>query len=330
MKALKKRPVAPGIAAVAAIAAMCRWLPGFAALWQRCFMQPFAVAAACLSSKISFPLLELAVVALAGYFSIWLLCAAAKSARSLRWTPLAHWGRSLLRALAALFAIYVLAWLPAYWCDSPPDAAVPTEDIEVLCHALISELNASGLRFPDTDGALRAAEAAASAYGGVSLPVHSVKTARYPEWMNHFKLAGFYSPWTGEALVNPNLSPVALPFTACHELMHRLGVADEGRANIAAWQACLAAGGEMADSARLWALRYAMGALRPLDESAWRTCAEAMRDPVAKAFSGMNGFSSPTSRRSSTADSVAAFAGLGRSACNYDALVAWLAAEYGT
>ena len=116
--------------------------------------------------------------------------------------------------------------------------------------------------------------------------------------------------------VRPNLSAAALPFIACHELAHRLGIADEGAANIAAWIACRQSGGELADSAALWALRYAMAELRASDESAWRRCAQEMRPSLVRTFASMNGFSeeSGTARR---------FFSL-RGFDSYAALIPWL------
>ena len=180
----------------------------------------------------------------------------------------------------------------ARYSESSAESALsPAVDLEALCLRLIGELNASTLRFTGGESALLQAVEAMNAAFGAELGGNAVRFARYPEWMAALDLAGFYSPWTGEALVSPNLSAAALPFTACHELAHRLGIADEGAANIAAWIACRPSGGELADSAALWALRYAMAELRTSDESAWRRCAQEMHPALVRAFASMNGFS---------------------------------------
>lgn len=75
--------------------------------------------------------------------------------------------------------------------------------------------------------------------------------------------------------------------------MHLAGVADEGAANIAAWERCLAAGGEYADSARLWALRCAMGQLKQSDEAAWRRVRGKMKDDLSAVFQQCNGEAAP-------------------------------------
>ena len=91
------------------------------------------------------------------------------------------------------------------------------------------------------------------------------KAARFPAWLRRLKAAGMYVPFTGEALVDPTRSAAGLPFTAAHELAHMLGVGNEGAANIAAYAACVEYGEAAGYSARLWALKYAMGRLTDAD-----------------------------------------------------------------
>ena len=200
--------------------------------------------------------------------------------------------------------------------SSEPAISPTSAELETLCLRLIDELNASKLRFTGGKSALLQAVEAMNAAFDAELGENAVRFARYPEWMAALDLAGFYSPWTGEALISPNLSAAALPFTACHELAHRLGVADEGAANIAAWIACRQSGGEPADSAALWALRYAMAELRASDESAWRRCTQEMRPALARTFASMNGFS----EASNTSRSRFTLRGTG----SYAALIPWL------
>ena len=51
-------------------------------------------------------------------------------------------------------------------------------------------------------------------------------------------ITGFTFPLTGEAAVNPQTPMVALPFTMCHEMAHRMCIATEDDANFAAFLAC--------------------------------------------------------------------------------------------
>ena len=66
-----------------------------------------------------------------------------------------------------------------------------------------------------------------------------------------------------------------------------------GAANIAAWQRCLAAGGPFADSAALWALRYAMGRLRQTDPAAWQAMRAKMEGALKRTFLDCGGEADP-------------------------------------
>ena len=107
--------------------------------------------------------------------------------------------------------------------------------------------------------------------------------------MRRLGVCGLFSPWTGEAVVDGELAPALLPFTAVHELMHLTGIADEGAANAAAYARCLAAGGPFADSARLWALRYAEVGLREADPRACRAAMERMNGRLRRAYIPLSG-----------------------------------------
>ena len=48
-------------------------------------------------------------------------------------------------------------------------------------------------------------------------------------------IEGYYNPFSGEANVNMKLPPWILPFVACHEIAHQLGVAREDEANLVAY-----------------------------------------------------------------------------------------------
>ena len=328
--------------------------PSFAALWHAALSRPFAALAASISERFPFPLLEplalaLLLCAAAGFFRGWkrglvrlaAILSALLSVYVLAWLPGYFVPMENFPAIAArssdaeaqdaLSSSQERSFAessgdakaqssPASSAQPPQDSAAQSDapssaELEALCLRLIDDLNSSSLRFSGGKTALAQATSAMNAAFGAELSKSAVRFARYPEWMAALGLSGFYSPWTGEALVSPNLSAAALPFTACHELAHRLGMADEGAANIAAWIACRRAGGELADSAALWALRYAMAELRTSDESAWRRCAQQMRPALVRTFSSMNGFAEPAPARA-----LFSPAGTG----DYAALIPWL------
>ena len=190
------------------------------------------------------------------------------------------------RVACALTASLLLMWFPAYFAPRAPITAAGEAEVRALCENLIDALNRSQLEF--TDSAIPQAIAAVQADSGCELPEYAVKFGP-ARLLNALGLAGIYVPWTAEALINPNLNAAALPFTAVHELTHRLGIADETQANLAAWKISLRAGGELADSARLWALRYAMAREREADSGKWAALIHRMNASTRERFYQMGG-----------------------------------------
>ena len=74
-------------------------------------------------------------------------------------------------------------------------------------------------------------------FAGVTTPVKELGWASVYTSMG---ISGVTMPLTGEAAVNPNTPAVALPFTICHEMAHRMCIAPERDANLAAFMACTA------------------------------------------------------------------------------------------
>ena len=324
------RPPIPTLALMAAGSALmllCRLVPGFARAWRALFLRPVAGLLSRLTARVPFPIAEpLAIAALtclaAGLiFSLWRCFLLQKS------RPMLHYLRGVLRLFAMLLAMYAAMWYPAYWCKEAYAPRATQSQLEALCETLIDRLNAAPADFPGTEAALALALRAASTYAGQVLPEGTVKAVRYPEWMREMDVAGMYAPWTGEAMVDAGLSPAALPFTACHELMHLLGVADEGAANIAAYEACRAAGGALAVSADLWALRYAMAELRAEDESAWRACTSRMSGSLVELFGDMNGFTPTSPHSGGPTDALLRALGIRDFLCDYSALAHRLAID---
>jgi hypothetical protein len=89
--------------------------------------------------------------------------------------------------------------------------------------------------------------------------------------MTRIGISGFYSPFTGEALVNRAMPDPAQPFTMAHEMAHQRGIAREDEANFLAWMVCRVSGSPAARySASLAAFRHA-----------WRALAGAAPDTAA-------------------------------------------------
>lgn len=202
-------------------------------IWAEHFSKPALRILNVLGGALPFSLLEWGLLALL----LWIL-------------PRPHRFRRLFTLLLSMLLMYALVWLPLT-AQAKPDYAANERQIFNSCETLIKTMNASEPDFSDMPNNLPA------------------KVCAFPFWMRALKLSGFYSFFTGEALISPDVPSCAAPFTAVHEAMHSRGVADEGLCNIAAYEDCLARGGVYADSARLWALRYSMGAVKKADFGAY-------------------------------------------------------------
>ena len=59
-----------------------------------------------------------------------------------------------------------------------------------------------------------------------------LKAPIYSKGMSYLGVSGYFNPFTQEAHVNTDQPAVSIPFTACHELAHKMGVGFEDEANL--------------------------------------------------------------------------------------------------
>ena len=106
-------------------------------------------------------------------------------------------------------------------------------------------------------------------FAGSKLPV---KELGWADMYTSMGITGFTLSLTGEAAVNPQIPVVSMPFTMCHEMAHRMSIATESDANMAAFLACQANSSlEYQYSGYFMAYSYCISALRSHDaESAKR------------------------------------------------------------
>ena len=98
-----------------------------------------------------------------------------------------------------------------------------------------------------------------SVFAGVTTPV---KELGWADMYSSMGIAGVTMPFTGEAAVNPQTPIVALPFIACHEMAHRMCIAQERDANFAGFLAASVNPSiEFQYSAYFMAYRYCYNAL---------------------------------------------------------------------
>ncbi len=98
-----------------------------------------------------------------------------------------------------------------------------------------------------------------SVFAGSTEPV---KKLGWAELFTSMGICGVTMPLTGEAAVNPQIPCMALPYTMCHEMAHRMCIALEDDANFAAFLACIENESlEFQYSAYYMAYRYCYSAL---------------------------------------------------------------------
>ena len=293
-------------AALLAALAGFRSSPALARAWSRAVALPALSSLNRLTGRTDRAVLECAALGIAGIALLGLLAALPRGLPALR-----RWFRAMLAAALVVAILPALLWYPLYWAEG--DEAVPTPNpakLEALCEALAQALDASPIDFPSIDWTLPRAGTVAG------LPGARVKLARYPIAMRALHLAGLFSPWTGEVMLDGGAPEALIPFTAVHELMHLSGIADEGAANIAAWTRCRDAGWAFAASARLWALRYALGELSTLDPAAFRRAAARLPAGIARLCAPI--------RVDPGGSALSRLVGVGDKSSSYPALAAWL------
>ena len=118
-----------------------------------------------------------------------------------------------------------------------------------------------------------------SVFAGDTTPVKELGWAKMYTSMG---ISGVTMPFTGEAAVNPTTPTVTLPFTICHEMAHRMCIAPERDANLAAFLATTANSDPLYQySGYLMAFRYCYNALATISTS---TAANACN----QLFAGLN------------------------------------------
>ena len=268
------RPLRTALLALppALLCALVRLLPGFAARWSAWIARPMLRRIASIGVKLPFSLLEWGALAL-----ILVLCIGfiLRLCRRGMMHAIVHLLRRTGILLMVLIHLTVALWYPLYFAEAPLRITVTPAQLAASCRALIDELAAAPLDFTVLPEDLPA------------------KQAAFPIWMDALNLAGFASFLSGEAMISPELHGAAVPFVALHEHMHTLGHADEGAANLAAWDECLRRGGVYADSARLWALKDSLALLRRMDCDAWSACRAELPPQLARLIIQLGGETAP-------------------------------------
>ena len=183
------------------------------------------------------------------------------------------------------------------------DADITTTDLVNSTTYFRDKANELALLVPrNPDGSLNApsfketAEAAAdgfedlvyeqnfAVFAGETVPV---KELGWADMYSSMGIAGVTMPLTGEAAVNPNTPAISLPFTICHEMAHRMCIAPERDANLAAFLATTANSDPVYQySGYFMAFRYCYNALASLSTSTAAAAANRIYDGMNDALRG--------------------------------------------
>ncbi len=177
-------------------------------------------------------------------------------------------------ALSVVLLIYAVLWVPL--CHVPGKALEAYETWRLMKLTRTLAQQADDLReeaAPEKEGSaettLLQARDAVLSLGLTDQPLSKPKFSKFPQILRTLKIAGLYAPWTGEAIVSPDEPGFTLPFLATHELAHAAGIAREDEANYAAYLACMKGDARFQYAGTLYALRYAMDALRGINLNKW-------------------------------------------------------------
>ena len=115
-------------------------------------------------------------------------------------------------------------------------------------------------------------------FAGSTLPV---KELGWSDMYTSMGITGIFIGLTGEAAVNPQIPDVALPFTMCHEMSHRMCIATERDANFAGFLAAMANDSvEFQYSAYFMAYRYCYSALNSVGSTDASAAAARVKNGV--------------------------------------------------
>lgn len=142
-------------------------------------------------------------------------------------------------------------------------------------------------------------------FAGCKLPV---KKLGWADMYTSMGITGVTFGITGEAAVNPQIPDVALPFSMCHEMAHRMCIANERDANFAAFLACsVHPDVEFEYSAYFMAYRYCFNALSAIRTQDGVLAAKEIKEGVGQKLQmDLNNYSSFFAK--SRNDAAASFA----------------------
>ena len=224
---------------------LCRYQPGIAEWYARTVYPPLSAALSAFSSLFPFPLMELLVVSLILWLTLYPVW---KRKKGIPWLKI------LLREMEMLAWIYVwfyLGWGLNYFryniytrLQTPP-VAYEEQHFKDFLKDYTERLNATYQSETEID-LEKLKEYVHTFYAklpsayGLSQPKEwqEPKNFIFTSLYNKVGVLGSMGPFFAEAQLNRDLPEVQHPFTYAHEFSHLLGVSNEAEANYWAYRAC--------------------------------------------------------------------------------------------
>ena len=224
---------------------LCRYQPGIAEWYARTVYPPLSAALSAFSSLFPFPLMELLVVSLILWLTLYPVW---KRKKGIPWLKI------LLREMEMLAWIYVwfyLGWGLNYFryniytrLQTPP-VAYEEQHFKDFLKDYTERLNATYQSETEIDleklkKYVHAFYAKLPSAYGLSQPKEwqEPKNFIFTSLYNKVGVLGSMGPFFAEAQLNGDLPEVQHPFTYAHEFSHLLGVSNEAEANYWAYRAC--------------------------------------------------------------------------------------------
>ncbi len=218
----------------------------------------------------------------------------------LKWNPI-QWFGWVLTGVCGIYLLYTLVYGLNYYAGPLAEdikLEMGTYNVEELTEAAIyyrdkaNELSAQvnrdsqgNVKYPGFETLARQAGNGfevltyARSYPIFAGSTDPVKKLAWADWYTRRGITGVTMGLTGESAVNPQIPPICLPFSMCHEMAHRMCIANERDANFAAFLACSA--NESVDfrySAYFMAYRYCYGTLSTINSADASAAASRVAD----------------------------------------------------
>ena len=276
------------------------------------------------TSTVDFPVWQLLTVVLGV-----LILASIVLMIILKWNPI-QWAGWVLAVFAGIYMCHTIFWglnyyagdladdmrleVASYTLDELTEAAEYYRDRANILAAQVNRDNSGNVDFSDFNTLANKAGNGFEVltydyhypiFAGSTLPV---KELGWSDMYTSMGITGVTFGLSGEASVNPQIPDVALPFTMCHEMAHRMCIAPERDANFAAFlSASVNSDIEFQYSAYFMAFRYCYSALNSVNSQAAAAAAARVSNGVSTELTRDLSYYSNffSSHRDSTATSIA-------------------------